>query len=90
MHYSLICFDKKNSYELRMKKRPLHLDYLKNNKKKILFAGPLLDEENNVKGSLIVINANTKSEVTKFYHKDPYFQSGLFEEIQIFKFKKVF
>ena len=73
-----------------MKKRPLHLDYLKNNKKKILFAGPLLDEENNVKGSLIVINANTKSEVTKFYHKDPYFQSGLFEEIQIFKFKKVF
>ena len=90
MYYTLICLDKENCSQLRKKQRPFHLNFLEGYKKKILFAGPLLDEKNNVKGSLIVISAAKKSDVEKFYKNDPYFLSGLFSEVKVYKFKKVF
>jgi uncharacterized protein len=90
MHYSLICYDLPDSSEKRKRLRESHIKYLNGFKKLILFAGPIMDEENNVLGSLIVIKFSNKDEVDDFSKNDPYFLGGLFKKVLINKFKKVF
>ena len=42
MAYLILCRDKKNSIEKRLKQRPAHVEYLKKFEKKIICAGPIL------------------------------------------------
>ena len=90
MYYSMICYDREDGSELRKKKRDDHISFLSKYKDRILFAGPLLSEENNPKGSLIVIKGDSKGEIEEISKKDPYFLAGLFKTVEIFGFKKVF
>jgi len=90
MYYSLTCYDLPNSSEKRKSLREDHINYLNNFKKLILFAGPIMDEESSILGSLIVIKFSSRNEVDDFSKNDPYFLGGLFEKILINKFKRVF
>jgi len=90
MYYSLICYDLPNSSEKRKLLRENHIKYLNSFKKVILFAGPMMDEENNVLGSLIIIKFSNKKEADDFSKNDPYFLGGLFKKVLINKFKRVF
>tara|TARA_S200000501_G_C20228868_1_gene484885 strand:+ start:80 stop:352 length:273 start_codon:yes stop_codon:yes gene_type:complete len=90
MYYSIICYDHNNSSEKRKKLRPKHINYLTKNKNLILFAGPIMDDEDMIIGSLIVINFENKNQVEIFSKNDPYYLGGLFKKVLINKFKKVF
>ena len=43
--YAIICFDRPGSADLRNANRESHMTHLEANIKKIVFAGPLKDEE---------------------------------------------
>ncbi len=90
MYYSLICFDIPNSSKKRNSLRQSHIKYLNSFKNLILFAGPIMDEKENVLGSLIVIKFSSKKEADDFSKNDPYFLGGLFKKVLINKFKRVF
>ena len=90
MYYSLVCYDRPNSSEKRKRLRESHINYLNSFQKLILFAGPMMDEENNVLGSLIIIKFSNKNEADDFSKNDPYFLGGLFKKVLINKFKRVF
>ena len=89
-HFLVICIDKKNSLNRRLENREQHLKHLKSLRKKLLMAGPILDEKENPVGSLLIIDFKKKIDLQKFLENDPYSKADLFKTIKIEKFKRVF
>jgi uncharacterized protein len=83
MLYALLCTDKPNSLDLRMKARPEHLAHLDGLGEKLKAAGPFLDEAENPCGSLIIIEAENRMAAEKMAAADPYAIAGLFAKVEI-------
>ena len=90
MAYLIICKDKKNNLNLRLINREKHLKYLESFKSKLLMAGPMVSKTGDPCGSVIALNFDDKSAIDKFIKNDPYNIAGLFDEVVVHKFKKVF
>ncbi len=88
--YLIICKDKKNSLKKRLANREAHLNYLDSFKDNLLLAGPILNKNKRPKGSLLILEFKKKEEVINFLKSDPYSKVGLFDEIKIELFKRVF
>jgi uncharacterized protein len=83
MLFALICTDKPDSFDLRMSVRADHLAYLSSLSSKMKAAGPFLDDANNPCGSLVIIEAENRSEADAMAAKDPYAIAGLFSNVEI-------
>ena len=88
MLFAIYALDKEDSIQLRMDTRESHLSYLANSP--LVFAGPLLDDQGNMCGSLIVLEMEDISQVRNFTDNDPYVIAGLFENVEIRRFVKAF
>ena len=88
MLFAIYALDKENSIELRMNTREAHLAYLIDSQ--LVFAGPLLDDEGIMCGSLIVLEMDNISQVKNFADNDPYAVAGLFKNVEIRHFVKAF
>ena len=88
MLFAIYALDKENSIELRMNTREAHLTYLVDSP--LVFAGPLLDDEGIMCGSLIVLEMDNISQVKNFADNDPYALAGLFKNVEIRHFVKAF
>lgn len=84
MHYIITAFDKENSLDLRMSVRPDHLAYA-NEKGVTLIAGPLLTDGDDPKprGSMIIIEADSKRAAEEYAANDPYAKAGLFDKVTV-------
>ena len=89
MTYLVTCYDKKDSLNLRLSTREKHLKYLNKFKKKIMLAGPILDENKNPIGTVLILYFDDLEQVNDFLKNDPYTQVQLFKKISILEFKKV-
>ncbi len=89
MAYILTCIDKKNSLDLRLSTREKHIKYLKSIKEKLILAGPILDNNQDPEGTVLVLDFDTIEQVTVFLQNDPYSKVNLFKSVKIIKFKKV-
>ena len=89
MLYVIHCFDKKDQLQVRMDNRPAHVDYLKSFGDKLHAAGPTLDADENMNGSLVILDLESSSEAEAFAADDPYAKAGLFETVTIQPWKKV-
>ncbi len=89
MLYVIHCFDKQDHLQVRMDNRPAHVDYLKSFSDKLHAAGPTLDAEGNMNGSVVILDLETSSEAKAFAANDPYAKAGLFETVSIQPWKKV-
>jgi hypothetical protein len=84
MLVALMCFDKPNSVDLRMKLRPEHLAWIDATGVKFAFAGPMLNEKGEGShGSVIVGEFESLEAAEAFSKADPYRQNGLFERVVI-------
>ena len=90
MSYFITCIDKPNSLTKRLSIRERHINYLKKFKSKLITAGPLIGEDGNPYGSLLILDFEVRSELEDFLKNDPYRLEGLFKEVIIREFKKVF
>jgi uncharacterized protein len=81
MLFALICTDKPNHLEVRMKARPDHLAFLETIVMK--GAGPFLDEAGNPNGSLVIIEAKDIADAQAIAARDPYALVGLFASVDI-------
>ncbi|MCH2416397.1 MAG: YciI family protein [Acidimicrobiales bacterium] len=88
MLFAIYALDKEDSIQLRMDTRESHLSYLANSP--LVFAGPLLDDQGNMCGSLIVLEMEDISQVKNFTDNDPYVIAGLFKKVEIRRFVKAF
>ena len=86
MLYCLFCKDKENSIEIGMQNRERHLNYVAETNV-VKYAGPLLSDDDQMIGSLIIIDVQDKKEAKIWSQNDPYMKANLFAEIEILKFK---
>lgn len=85
--FALACFDKPNSLDLRMATREAHLAYVREHLAMVKLAGALLDEADNMAGSLFVMDAPDRAAVEAFNAADPYQQAGVFDRVEVRGFR---
>ena len=83
MIYALICTDKPHALQVRLDNRNAHLEFLDGLGKGLKAAGPFLDDDGNMTGSLVVIEASNRDEALAISEEDPYARAGLFESVEI-------
>lgn len=98
MLYAIISRDVENSLEKRLTARPQHLARLQTLREagRLLLAGPhpAIDAVDpgpaGFTGSLIVAEFNSLQEARDWAEADPYVHAGVYSEVMVKPFKKVF
>jgi uncharacterized protein YciI len=85
--YMLACFDKADALDLRMATREAHLAWARDQHGRIRRAGPMLDDADQMAGSLFFLEAESEAEVRAFNAEDPYTKAGLFDRVEIKRFR---
>ncbi|TKA95596.1 YciI family protein [Cereibacter changlensis] len=88
MRVALICTDKAGALQTRLDTRAAHLAHIEDSGV-VEMAGPFLNTEGQMTGSLVVLNVDTLAEAQAWAEADPYAKAGLFESVQIAEWKKV-
>ena len=88
MIWVILCKDKPNSLNERMKVIDEHRAYLSTNPIKTLISGPLTDEEGNMNGSFFMVEVDNEKEIRVFQRNDPIFKANIWDEIIISPFNK--
>ena len=91
MPYAIITKDKPNSLALRERVRAEHLEYLTRHKAKLLAAGAQTDDEGaGGYGAVIIVDTEDRAEAERFIREDPFAKAGLFDMIQVTRWRKAF
>ena len=89
--YAIICFDRPASADLRNANRESHMTHLEANIKKIVFAGPLKDEEGVAStGAIFILDVDNREDAEAFARGDAFNTGGVYESVVIRPFRKVF
>ncbi|UMA64610.1 YciI family protein [Roseivivax marinus] len=87
MLVALIGRDKPGAIATRKENRDAHLAYIEDTGH-VLMAGPLIEEEEMV-GSLVILEVTDMEAAEKWAEDDPYAKAGLFESVELTEWKKV-
>jgi len=98
LYYAIIARDKADSLGVRLEARPAHLDRLRRlqDEGRLLAAGPhpAIDSEDpgpaGFTGSLIIAEFPDLETARAWADEDPYVAAGVFEEVTVKPFRKVF
>lgn len=85
--FALFCVDKPDSLALRMATREAHLAYAGGFRDQMKLGGPLLDDNGDMAGSLIILDVADRVAAEAFSGGDPYTQAGLWARVDIRPFK---
>lgn len=98
MWYVIFSQDVANSLEKRMSVRPQHLERLQTlqDEGRLLTAGPMpaIDSDNpgeaGFTGSTVIADFNSLADAQSWADEDPYVSAGVYEQVVVKPFKKVF
>ncbi len=88
MLYAIICLDKPGAQEIRKANRDAHLAHIRGAGGAIAQAGPFLDVEGEMCGSLLIYEGDLAG-AEAWAAADPYAAAGLFRSVEIRPWKKV-
>ena len=88
MLVALIARGKVGYIEVRKASRTDHIDYL-NSGTAVSQAGPLLSDEGEIIGSLIILDVDVLEDARAWSENDPYVKAGLFESVEFILWNKV-
>lgn len=88
MLYAIICVDKPGPLEVRKANRDNHLAHIKGAGSAIVQAGPFLDAEGGMCGSLLIFEGDLAG-AQAWAAADPYAAAGLFQSVEVKAWKKV-
>lgn len=88
MLYHILCRDKPGHLQTRLDNREAHLAVVNSLGDKLFAAGPLLNSQNEMVGSVLIIDFDSDESAETFCANDPYAQAGLFEEMTITRWRK--
>jgi hypothetical protein len=83
MLFIITALDRPGALERRLQVRPAHLEYLKSESARIKVGGPLLNDNEQPFGSLLIIDAADRDAAEAFADADPYRRQGVFERVEI-------
>ena len=91
MPYVIVTKDKPDSLDLRTSVRGVHLEYLVANKDKLLAAGAKTEDDGTGgHGGVIILDTDIRAEAESFIENDPFAKAGLFESIEVSRWRKAF
>ena len=82
------CLDKPDHLQTRLDNRDAHLAYVAGFVEQIVVAGPLLDDAEQMIGSLLIMDFPDRAAAEAFSANDPYRQAGLFSQVAITRWRK--
>ena len=88
MLIALIARDKPGAIETRLANRAAHLDYVTQTGV-VRQAGPLLDKDEQMMGSLLILEVEDMEAAQRWAAGDPYSNAGLFQDVELIAWKKV-
>lgn len=88
MLIALIARDKPGALQTRLDNRDAHVAYLKETGV-VSQAGPLLDAQGGMIGSLVVLDVEDMAQAEAWAAKDPYKAADLFESVELIPWNKV-
>ena len=83
MQFLVKAYDGPDMLDKRMAVRPAHLEGMRELGKQIVFAGGLLDDAGNMKGSALVMDFPDRAAMDAYLEKEPYVTAGVWETIDI-------
>lgn len=83
MLYAMIAKDAPGALQTRLDTRPVHLEHLKSLGKKLVFAGALLNAEEQPEGSIVIFEAETLAEAEAMAAADPFVPAGVFASYEV-------
>lgn len=87
MLYAMIAKDAPGTAQLRTDTRPVHLDHLKSLGDKLVFAGALLDANEQPEGSLVILEAETLADARAMAEADPFVSAGVFGSFEVVRWR---
>lgn len=91
MPYAVLTRDKPNHLHLRNATRQEHLEFLEENKHRLLAAGAMTDDDGQGGyGGIIVVDTDDRAEAEAFIRADPFTKAGLFSSIEVVRWRKAF
>lgn len=89
-YFAIHCIDKPDSLGLRQATRSEHLRHVESVGDRLLVAGPLLGNDGEPMGSLLIIDFPDRKAAYEFAAADPYAQVGLFSSVAVTAWRKVY
>ena len=83
MQFVITAYDGKNVLDKRMAVRPHHLEGMQKLIDHIVCAGGILDDEGKPKGSVLVMNFESRNELDAYLAEEPYVVEGVWDKIVI-------
>lgn len=83
MQFIIRAFDGENKLEKRMEVRPRHLENISRVKDKIICAGGLLDEDGKMKGSVLVMEFDSRAGLDEYLASEPYITEHVWEKVKV-------
>ncbi len=83
MQFMIKALDGPDMLEKRMSVRPRHLENMAGVKGKVICAGGLLDDAGKMKGSLMVMEFESKSFLDEYLASEPYIIEGVWEKVEV-------
>lgn len=83
-------WDRPGALDVRMANREAHIAWLKAAGETVRAAGPWLDENGDMAGSLLIVEAADRAALNAWLAHDPYAAAGLFERIDVAPYRWVF
>ena len=83
VQFVIRAYDGKGMLEKRMEVRPRHLEGMERIRQNVVCAGGLLDDEGKMKGSMLVMEFESRQELDEYLTNEPYVQEHVWEKIEV-------
>ena len=83
VQFVIRAYDGKRMLEKRMEVRPRHLEGMERIRQHVVCAGGLLDDEGKMKGSMLVMEFESRQELDEYLANEPYVLEHVWEKIEV-------
>ena len=83
MQFMIKALDGENILAKRMEVRPRHLDGIEKLRSHIICAGGLLDNEGKMKGSVLILDFPSRTDLDSYLSSEPYVTEQVWKKIEI-------
>lgn len=91
MYFLVIAKDKHGHETVRDQLRPKRLRWLEDNKKGLVAAGGMTDDQNqHVHGGLMIVDMADRGKAEAFANDDPFTKAGLYDTLEVVRWRRVY
>ena len=83
MQFLITAYDKENMLGKRMEVRPRHLENMSLVNGKVLCAGGILDEDGKMKGSVLIIDFDSRDQLDAYLKAEPYILENVWDRVTV-------